>query len=261
MKKLVSLGLVLTLALGVISQGARAEEVNGDISPEEGFKGNGEDFYDTDKEINYWHEYPPAEEKINGDISPEEGFKGNGEDFYKQDKMLYVPEGYVGYNKQVQVPVYLQKTIDFGGPACVEMVIDYILGPTANQESYAQQMGTNSNGTYIEEMVKALNSSQNSYTYDKVSLDSEYHFVKCLMETLDKGYPVIADISTTNQHLLGRWDYSMPGHYVLVAGLEVDENENTYLTVLDPYKLGTVKVKLETFYSMITDHWDRAIIY
>lgn len=50
----------------------------------------------------------------------------------------------------------MQKTEDFGGPACAEMVLDYTLGPVNNQETHAEDMGTDHNGTEIHNLVGVL---------------------------------------------------------------------------------------------------------
>ena len=280
MKKILSLLVAILLILNVTNSKA-TEEVNGDISPDEGFSGNPSDFYSRDKEYDFWHEYDEygnmvdkdgnildekgniiqrADEEVNGDISPDEGFSGNGPDFYKHDKMIYVAEGYVGYNKQLDLPVYMQKTIDFGGPASIEMVIDYFLGPVNNQETYAKFMKTDSNGTNLEEMEKAINHYQNKAKYELVSLDSLYHFMENVMGALDEKKPIIADISTSESFLKGNWAYSMKGHYLVISGCRVDEDENTYLTILDPYVIGKKEVRAESFYSMIENHHARSIL-
>lgn len=81
------------------------------------------------------------------------------------------------------------------------------------------------------------------------------------MYSLDNNVPAIVDISTQGQYLGGNWLYSMPGHYVVVSGLRVDDLGRTYVSVQDPYLIGPISVDLSTFYQMLTEHWDRAIIY
>lgn len=272
MKKLAkTLTLVAMLSLLLGSNAlAITEDVNGDVSPDEAPVEIPADASKRDKEIRDYHtaeeayktqKYLGAEEEVNGDVSPDEGPVEIPDSAYKQDKMIYEPSGYVGYNVQLDVPIYLQKNGDFGGPATVEMIIDYLMDPRYNQETYAKEMYTDANGTNIEDLVDSLNFHQDVYGYDKVSIDSEYHLVDCLMKALDKGMPVVADISTSNAYLKGLYPYSMPGHYLVVSGLEVNEDEETILTLIDPYKIGKTKISLDVFYDMVTDHWDRAIIY
>lgn len=52
----------------------------------------------------------------------------------------------------------------------------------------------------------------------------------------------------------------MKGHYLVISGCRVDEDENTYLTILDPYVIGKKEVRAESFYSMIENHHARSIL-
>lgn len=48
-----------------LANGQSYEEVNGNISPDEGFEGNDEDFYNKDKMFDYWHKVPEEGPKSN----------------------------------------------------------------------------------------------------------------------------------------------------------------------------------------------------
>lgn len=267
MKKFLASLLIMIILLTNYSYATQYEEMNGDISPEEGFKGNPEDFYSKDKEIDFYHEVDedgniilPQGEEVKGSPLPEDGGKAVGPEAYKQDKMYYVPEGYIGYNNQLDFPIYMQKNSDFGGPASIEMVIDYIIGPSNTQEHYAEYMGTDRNGTDLEKMVEALNSFQNEKIYKIVQIDSKYHFVNCLIEALTENKPIIADISTTGEYRKGLWPYSMPGHYVVLGGMRVTDDAKTFVTMIDPYVIGKKEVELDQLYRMLEEHFARAVI-
>lgn len=90
-RRILALGLVMCLALSTAVFG---EEVKDSLTSEEQ-----EEFYRN------WQD---PDQEVKDSLIPEEGSVLE-EDAYRQDKMIYVPEGYVGYDVQLDVPVYFQK--------------------------------------------------------------------------------------------------------------------------------------------------------
>lgn len=201
-------------------------------------------------------------EDMNGDLSPEEGYVSPyGNEQYKRDKLKYDPYTYIGYYIDLEVPMYMQKTDYFGGPACVEMIIDYLMGPSHNQEYYANYMKTDSNGTNIESIEKALNNHQDRYHYDKRSLDGYGDFMWRTVYSLNNGVPYIADINSNAAFDQGEWQYPTNGHYIVISGMKVDNEGKTTLSIRDPWKIGSTTAYSNTIYNMVNNHWDKALVH
>lgn len=109
-------------------------------------------------------------------------------------------------------------------------------------------MGTDENGTNIEDLIRVLNEFQGLYQYGKTSIDPEYHLVESIISALNKGVPTVADISTLNQYARGQWTYSMAGHYILISGMEVTEEKETPVPILDPYRVGKTRISIHLLY-------------
>lgn len=62
----------------------------------------------SEEQEEFYRNWQDPDQEVKDSLIPEEGSVLE-EDAYRQDKMIYVPEGYVGYDVQLDVPVYFQK--------------------------------------------------------------------------------------------------------------------------------------------------------
>lgn len=204
-----------------------------------------------------------SENEIKGDITPDEGFLGNPIDFYSKDKELdaselieqnnneirptYVPET---FNKVIEVPMYMQKTNYWCGPACVEMIIDKYRGSVYNQETYASFMGTTTDGTDITQIARALNNYQGVYHYDIRRVDNFQAMIDKAYYSIRNDAPFIANINTASLYNSGQWAYSTQGHYIVVRSIYYDNNSERFTGhVNDPWKVGKTLKTYQVLYS------------
>lgn len=251
MKKTILLvfGIILSTSL---AQANQTEEINGDITYEEGFKGNGSDFYNNDKELN-------ANELKEDSYSLE--LIENFNDFGNREGLTpyYVPETFERY---LHVPMYFQKTNYWCGPASVEMIIDFYRGSVYNQETYASYMGTTTNGTDIGQIQRALNNYQSQYHYDiryvgnfQAMIDKAYYSIR-------HGAPFIANINTNSLYNQGLWAYPTNGHYIVVRSIYYDRNTERFTGhVNDPWKVGKCTKTYQTLYQSVANHWNSSIVH
>lgn len=126
-------------------------------------------------------------------------------------------------HNELDVPLYMQNTKYYCGPASVQMVLAY-LGENVTQDTLAQQMNTQSSGgTYVYKIRDCLNNYLGSGTY-KYVLTSEISFVNGMKYSIDKNFPVICHIRTGALPIYNGRD---SGHYVVTTGyFSVEHNPN-----------------------------------
>lgn len=165
------------------------------------------------------------------------------------------------YSVILDVPMYMQKTDYYSGPACVEMIIDYVNGPSNNQETYHKFMKTTQErGTDIEAVEKALNNYQSKYHYDKRRVDNYPEFLWRALYSMESGFPFVANINTkdVDPH---SWYYSKPGHYIVVTGMVATPDKRFTMYINDPWKVGKTTKQSMVLFDAINAHWDSSIIH
>ncbi|WP_425756047.1 C39 family peptidase [Ihubacter sp. rT4E-8] len=118
--------------------------------------------------------------------------------------------------KNLDVPLYKQSNNYYCGPASTRMTLKY-LGKDITQSALASQMGTTSaDGTYVYQIVNALNNHLGGTKY-KYVLNSNISFGSGLTYSIDKGRPVICHVDTIKLPIY-KEDKKSTGHYVVATG-------------------------------------------
>ena len=174
-----------------------------------------------------------------------------------------------GYGCIGDFPIYQQETSYYCGPACLQMVIEYLTGTKYSQSTLATKAGTaSSGGTYVYRMANTLNDlqSENEYGYKQFtrSTTTASTLEGCLTGAHSSSYPVIYHAMTGSLEL---YNGTNLGHYVV--GVAISCNGGMHVAYVDPYYrdygrgsvFGLHTDTLSAFYDSLTKYASRYLIF
>lgn len=134
---------------------------------------------------------------------------------------------------EVSVPQHQQITTYFCGPACTQMVYEGITGDLSkNQNWFASQLGTTSNGTSSSQIANTLSqltdanyTVANVYTSNQGVLDVYYNIANSLMQD----YPVVANVGNIPNR------YYTNGHFIVIYGSMIETVDTLLYSYVDPH--------------------------
>lgn len=183
-----------------------------------------------------------AAEEVNGDLSLEEGaqvYVESAEDrMLRERKEAELNDEYgismaaSSYTK-LNVPVFMQSEDWYCGPATVKQVVHYIKGSSLTQGQYADKLGTTKKGTDMEKIPDVVNAAigEKYYVYDEIASRAEWD--KELPQSLVKRRPAILDINTMN---VPAFPYHTEGHFVCLSGEDAitSDGDGYFFQIADP---------------------------
>lgn len=121
-----------------------------------------------------------------------------------------------GGSRTLSVPLVMQSTTYYCGPASVNMTLSYF-GVSTTQSQLANEMGTTSgSGTLVYQVKNCLNSHLGSGTYEYVST-SELSFGNGLLSSIDAGKPIICSVKTGTLPIYSTYGHNTR-HYIVATG-------------------------------------------
>nr|WP_304711301.1 C39 family peptidase [uncultured Acetatifactor sp.] len=185
-----------------------------------------------------------AAEEVNGDLSLEEGaqvYVESAEDrMLRERKEAELNDEYgismaaASYTK-LNVPVFVQSEDWYCGPATVKQVVHYIKGSSQSQAYYAHKdrLNTTENGTDMTKIPGVVNAAigEKYYVYDEIASRAEWD--KELPQSLVKRRPAILDINTMN---VPAFPYRTKGHFVCLSGEDAitSDGDGYFFQIADP---------------------------
>lgn len=200
-------------------------------------------------------------ENLNIDIPISEKIKNEQILEKKEEKIILRSSTHE--SKRLNVTAFQQNSLNYCGPACVQMAVYYLTGNYYSQTELANYMGTDSSGTYVYQVKNGLNAyiGQNYYAYKTLS---QLDIVQGTKSTINDNHPVVANVNpavlygstTSTQHyvLIIGYDYTWPGTPVSSTS-NVNATYPKYITYIDPYgeHFGTLTVSADLMRSAITN--------
>lgn len=178
------------------------------------------------KKYNKMHSYSMNNSKIIDEQVITDNFKING----------------ICYDKKtLGVKAVKQETNYYCGPAAVKEVLQFINGESLSQYTYANNMQTDSSGTYVYRVTNELNYRQSRHQYRHQTDLSYDQFVKIIISDIldsDVGVPFILHARTASLYMYNNSDIR---HYLVVSGGNMITKKGTYIDSWDKdYGRGTV---------------------
>ncbi len=157
----------------------------------------------------------------------------------------------------LSVKRFQQETNYYCGPATVKQVIHYINGSSLTQSKYASILGTTTDGTTMTDIDDVLNDyiSEEHYVYSSIGTQSEW--LNKVRYSLYYQRPAVLDINTNG---ISSFSYSSSGHFVNVCGYSESSGR---VAITDPYGEQNTAVwhSVSNLYSANNNHWRQAIIW
>ena len=117
---------------------------------------------------------------------------------------------------KLSITNYKQDNGYYCGPANVKQVVQYLNGSSSTQSTYANYMGTNSDGTYVYAVRNALNYYTNqNYNYVLGSNYNSSSFSTLVKNKISSNKPIILHANTAS---LAMYNGTSIGHYLTVNG-------------------------------------------
>lgn len=133
----------------------------------------------------------------------------------------------------LDVPLYTQKHTYSCGVSNVKMILDYlniqVNGKSISEDTLWNWANLDNEGTYVYRVAQTLRKYGAPYQYVSVKNDTTENYWNRLESSLRAGYPVIVQIWPEKNDY---WKYSS-GHYVLVTGIYVKEDNTPYVIIND----------------------------
>lgn len=185
-------------------------------------------------------------EEINGDMTIEEGaqvyIESDQDRELRERKEAEIQSGVsvcstTSEYTLLNVTVFMQENGYYCGPATVKQVVHYIMGTSGTQSYYAGQLGTTEDGTDMTKIPGVLNAAigEEYFVYDPI--DSKDEWMTEISRSIALGRPAILDINTTA--LTAVFPYSTTGHFVNLSGEDAitTDGDGYYFRIADCSRL------------------------
>lgn len=158
----------------------------------------------------------------------------------------------------LNVPLIQQSTSWYCGPACMEMVLEYLTTTDYTQYGIASDIGLTGDGAYVGQIVSYLNSKLGSGSYQYTTI-SQSSFANSLTYSINNNKPVICLV--VPDALPNYGNSGNGGHYIVVKGYYVAFSGNNSTTVCmynDPHHndayFGTYSCNISEMVEALSDH-------